>query len=112
MTAAIFGLAGVIVGGLISGGATYLMARRKEKVTARASARLLEEELAMAADVLGVLTTYSDEEAKALSPEGFPAPGLSAFPFDRWLERQELLAETLEAEDWRAVSGAYRSIRI
>lgn len=45
MTEAIFGLIGVVVGGLISGGISLILERRKEHVTARVAARLVREDL-------------------------------------------------------------------
>jgi hypothetical protein len=45
MGAAVVGLVGVVIGGLVSGGATFVMARRQEQRKARMAARLLEDEL-------------------------------------------------------------------
>lgn len=45
MAAAAIGFVGVIVGALMSGFATFFMARRTERRQARAAARLLEVEL-------------------------------------------------------------------
>ena len=45
MTEAIFGLIGVVVGGLISGGLSLILEWRKERVAARVAARLVREDL-------------------------------------------------------------------
>lgn len=45
MTEAIFGLVGVLIGGLLTGGIDYLMRRREERQMMRALARALHSEL-------------------------------------------------------------------
>jgi len=47
MTAAIFGLVGVLLGGLLQGGATYLFARSVRARAVRTASRLAEHELAV-----------------------------------------------------------------
>ena len=49
MAEAIFGLAGVIIGAMISGVTTYILQKRKEQMAARVAARLVREELYLAA---------------------------------------------------------------
>jgi hypothetical protein len=55
MGPAIIGLVGVVVGALVSGAASFLMARRGEQQQARAAARLLESELTTVGSRLRVL---------------------------------------------------------
>jgi hypothetical protein len=47
-TTGLFVLAGVLVGGLVTGGVNYALERRRERSSARIALRLLEVELAIA----------------------------------------------------------------
>jgi hypothetical protein len=58
VTVAIFGLVGVVVGGLVSWAATYALARRDERRNARASARLLEIDLRRAVAILALVLDW------------------------------------------------------
>jgi hypothetical protein len=49
VTTGLFVLAGVLVGGLVTGGVNYALERRRERSSARIAIRLLEVELAIAA---------------------------------------------------------------
>jgi hypothetical protein len=61
MGTAIIGLVGVVVGGVISGGATYLLARRESRARTRASARL----------VLGEVTGFHRALSKFISNQPY-----------------------------------------
>jgi len=88
MTEAIIGLVGVLVGGLVSGGATCIMTRRAERARLRAAARLVENELEhvrnlvwaglMNVDILRKIET-TEEWAENLGP-----PNLLAVSTEVW----------------------------
>lgn len=109
MGQALIGLAGVIVGALLSGGATYVMARRAEARRARAAARLLEGELRPAARWL-----HAFRAALALAATEHDAVGeLLLLPDPRlWDDNKSMLADVLKADDWYALVAAYDSIDI
>ena len=128
MTEAIFGLIGVALGGLLTGGATYLLARRTEKLEARASARLLQGELYEFARQLALFVHVAAERERVkksgdprlveafrrsgLDREadsddvtfGYRAARFTHFSMDKWGEHQVRLAHALSDSDWYAVS--------
>jgi hypothetical protein len=122
MTEAIFGLVGVALGGLITGGATYLVTRRNEKLEARASARLLQGELQLIAHRLEsegqALDRIAELEAEPAKPRARNRDTagsrllLAEFSMDQWQEHQGRLAHVLDADDWYAVSSAYAAIGV
>lgn len=115
MTEAIFGLVGVALGGLIAGGATYLLARRSEKLEARASARLLQDDLyGVASRLDALLRTGSNGKSEKPSATDLHhyAGWLLRFQMDRWQEHQTRLAHVLDDADWYAVSRAYTAISV
>jgi hypothetical protein len=137
VVAAIFGLVGVVLGGFISSGVTYMMTRRTEKLQARASARLLQNELHAVgqrlseflpqyeiirkiADGLSIQLAWKaidespvlDDAVELASGGVIPAPGLADFTLDQWPEHRGRLAEVLSTADWYAVSEAYSAIQV
>jgi len=116
MGAALIGFVGVLVGGLLSGGATFLMAHRAEKRRARASARLLESELkSVAANVSAFHRDLADaaREAPMLPSNTREVVFLLPLPStELWKEHEARLAEVLEPKDWYAVTGAYDRITV
>lgn len=126
MTEAIFGLVGVLLGGVISGGATYVLSRRSDRLEARASARLLQGELHLVAHKLH-LDRHELERGRR---HGFrpanerpkrgdrrpslrtlqPLVWLGEFSLEPWREHQGRLARVLDSDDWYALSRAYAAI--
>ena len=102
VTAAIFGLIGVVVGGLLNGAVTAWQARRTDAFAARVGARLVDLELRQAALALAVL----EDEKPIASGEG----GSPKFSTAAWDKYQEVLARTLADEDWLTVSAAYEVV--
>jgi hypothetical protein len=119
---AIFGLVGVLVGGLIAAAAPYWMARRTEKIKARTSARLLQDDLRIVLSRLRVhasaLEAKKSGEASEiermmmgrLDPQATGAALYESLKLDSWLEHRPLLAETLDGKDWNSLSSAYQWI--
>lgn len=106
MGPAIIGLIGVFIGALLSGTATFIMARRAEARQARAAARLLETELRTVAGDLYQLTTalkYPDDYADWRTMLRLP-------PQRAWDAHKALLATVLTSPEWYAVATAYESL--
>jgi hypothetical protein len=95
MTAAIFGLVGVVVGGLITFGTEFFMTRRKERASLRTSARLVELELKKASRLVALWL-----DIQRLGLEWWE-------PLDQWPVHGPVLAAGLSAKDWRTVGGVY-----
>lgn len=100
MTAAIFGLVGVIVGALINGTATMLLRRRTEQSDARSAVRLVASELAR---------FYSLAEAsQELPPDHLPQLHQSTPVV--WESNRGVLARSLASADWKLVALAYARV--
>jgi hypothetical protein len=98
MTEAVFGLVGVLIGGALSGGIQWLMARRTERAAARTAARLVALELDAARDLLRqwlVLKRWMWEWWK---------------PMSAWPDHRSTLAQTLSSRDWALVRLAYERL--
>jgi hypothetical protein len=95
VSAAVFGLIGVIVGGVLNGFVSYVLERRNERRAARTAARLLLDEwrplVFLVADVLRL---------------GRWRPGEQPITFEEWSRHRELLANQLSQEAWLRVSNA------
>ena len=119
MANAIFGLVGVLVGGLIAAAAPYWMARRTEKVRARTSARMLEDDLRTINSRLRVHATALEAKKSGevdelmmgtLDPQITGSALHESLTLDSWHEHRPLLAETLDGKDWNSLSSAYQWI--
>jgi len=100
MTAAIFGLLGVIVGAVINGAATALLQRRVERSEKRSAARLVRGEL--------IRFWTLAREAAQRSPEHLPQLRDTA-PIV-WQSYRAVLARALADEDWIVVARAYAHV--
>jgi hypothetical protein len=102
MTAAIFGLLGVIVGGVLNGVVTWRIERFRERQDAKAAARLAHVELGNA---------RSGFDAYAFRPGPDTMAQLQEFLTDDvWREHRPLLARVLDPPEWLAVSAAYQQV--
>lgn len=96
MTAAIFGLVGVIVGGLINGAVSAWQERQREGRTARPAARAVMHELS---EMQAILSADAHRE---------PEFRVGAVPVPRaWPDHRTTLAGVVDGETWTAISGAY-----
>jgi hypothetical protein len=102
MTAAIFGLIGVVVGGLLNGAVAAWQARRTDAHATRVGARLIDLELRYATLALKVL---EDDGSKASGEETS-----RKFSTTAWDKYQEVLARTLSDKDWRIIAHAYEIV--
>lgn len=100
MTAAIFGLLGVIVGAVINGAATALLQRRAERSDRRSAARLVRSEL--------VRFWALAREAARQSPEHLPQ--LRETTPILWNSYRAVLARALTDEGWVLVARAYAHV--
>jgi hypothetical protein len=101
VTAAVFGLVGVVIGGLLSGGATYLMVRRQEGAELRQARRLVADELFDIALQLSILL-----EDRAMPPESSPMRD-NPLPSRSWEMNKATLARGLSDKDWGDLPGFY-----
>jgi hypothetical protein len=101
VTTGLFVLAGVVIGGLMTGGVNYALERRREQASARVALRLLDVELAIAA-------ASSDSILK----DG----RWSSWNFERahraWDEYRADAARVLSTDDWTKVSMGFYGIEI
>lgn len=111
MEQALFGLLGVIVGGVLTGLGPYVLATRAERRQARASARLLEAELRAIVIPLRVSDLTADDskdiprydELWLKARKWMPAPRL-------WEAHRATLAEVLNPTEWNSLSRAYEAV--
>jgi hypothetical protein len=108
VTEAIIGFVGVVIGAIVSGGATYVMTRRSERQKARAAARLLESNmLTIEAALQRVLDLNPDRSPNAWVNVAAPAWWSDVLRNDVRVEHRPLLAEVLGAGEWYDLSRAY-----
>jgi hypothetical protein len=100
VTAAVFGLIGVVVGALINGVVTGMLSRRAERSASRSAARLVLSELVR----FYTLAVESDR----LPPENLPQ--LRDIAPRVWQSQREILARSLSMEQWELVAGAYARV--
>lgn len=100
MAQAIFGIIGVIVGGLLTAVAQWHSERSRLRRDTIAASRLVRHELAQAYEVLRFAV---DRESVAIIAD-------TPIPLDRFNAAQGLLAAELNSEQWETISKAYRGI--
>lgn len=97
MSEAIFGLVGVVVGALITGGVDYVLDRRRERATLRAALRLIGDEYK---DLLGVVDL-------ALMASAWPRSHRYSrliLTADQWERNRDVLAAQLSPVDWELIA--------
>jgi hypothetical protein len=99
MTEAIFGLVGVVVGGLLTGLTQAWQQRRAARAEMRAGARLISAELSVLEVKLG---RYGDGESGR--------PELPAVV--DWPEHRAVIARELDRDDWVMVARAYAMLEL
>jgi hypothetical protein len=100
MTAAIFGLVGVIVGGVMNGAITAVLRRWTEGSERRTAARLVRSEL--------VRFYALAREAERRPPENLPQ--LRETTPILWQAHRDVLAHALKNEGWELVARAYAHV--
>jgi hypothetical protein len=105
MTTGIFTLAGVVVGGLLTGGVTYWLSVLERRRELRRVRRLLMSELATAWTHLTIVLNRGQGEAMARVREERAEEWL---PVSAWREHKATLAGSSVGEsEWRALDGIY-----
>jgi len=93
-------LGGVVVGGLLNGGVTYVFARRRDKQTTKAVARLVVREL-------------EEIERQLLGAQAAKHwRALAEWDLARWETYEPQLAAALSDEDWNALRVVYTSVEL
>jgi hypothetical protein len=100
MTAAIFGLLGVIVGGVLNGGVARWQALRTESDAVRAAARMMLHDAIRATVASEEIATYR----RWPTSQYWPAPNA------RWAEHERLMAAALDFMDWAVIDQAWRAV--
>jgi hypothetical protein len=100
----VVGLVGVIVGGLLTGGVTYFLERRREKREARAAQLVMKSELEAAATAVEV--ALSGEEPRW--PPGWDRVGWS----ESWMTYRPALAKTMNDVDFTKLARAYLQMQL
>lgn len=96
MSQAIFGLLGVVVGAMVSGGVTLYLEWARERAAARGAARILQ----------GDLSNTEAQIEEALDSD-LRWPGQFRLRTARWYEYQPILARRLRENEWYAVESAF-----
>ena len=102
---ALIGLLGVVVGAVITGGAGYLMARRAERRARRAALRLIAHEITN-------LDVQMQPPSSFIADSAVRLDVLSSFSLDLWTQHRQELAESLDDDDWTAISNAYSVLEL
>lgn len=100
MNAAIFGRLGVIVGGVINGVVSTLLARRTERADSRSAARLVRSELVRFRSVAIGARTWAPDQL----------PQLRHAETELWKASRAVLARTLSDAHWALVARAYAHV--
>jgi hypothetical protein len=97
MTQAIIGLVGVVIGGVLTGGAEFVLERRREKRRGQAAARLIHAEL-----------TDIDSYVKAsIFKRAWLADPADVLDDEPWKQEKGSLAEAPGFDGWYPVAGAW-----
>jgi hypothetical protein len=96
MTAAIFGLIGVIIGGLLNGAVTYLAHRQQQKAASKIAARVVLSEIKGNERAIRITLRFENWANAKL-----------ALTVDQWLAHRETLAGSLRDQEWVAVETYY-----
>ena len=101
VTTGLFVLAGVVVGGLVTGSVNYVLERRREQSAAQVALRLLEVELTIAAAALDQVV-----EKERWSPFNFQRAHRT------WNEYRADAALALSVDDWIKVSMGFYGVDV
>jgi len=100
--AGVFGLLGVIIGGVLSGVVNLMLERRREVREIRNAARA----------TLMHLPDVKEYARKALASERWlPVDPQVVWAYNIWLYWRDKLASTLEGRDWRTIEPPLNSLR-
>ena len=100
MTEAVFGLVGVVVGGVLTGIVQAVQQSRADRIETRAGARLVSAELS---GQQTILAAYLGGEVAGF--ETLPA-------ITEWPQYRAAIARALDDDDWVNVAGAYTRLAL
>jgi hypothetical protein len=101
------GFVGVLVGAVITTGANYLLAVRKEKAEAARDKLFRTNELKTAARLIADdLFTAQTAVMEFVDNKRWAPTAARNFPLEAWQKNREVLARELPLEDWNAVEIA------
>jgi uncharacterized membrane protein len=100
MAAAVFGLIGVIVGGVINGAVSWWLERGRQSSDAQSAGRLVQSELVFFRAAAREIQLHWPTELPQLRHAGNPL----------WQSNRAVLSRALRDEDWDAVQRAYAGI--
>jgi hypothetical protein len=104
---AMIGFVGVLVGAVITTGANYLLAVRKEKAEAARDKLFRANELKTAARLIADdFFTAQTAVMEFVDNKRWAPAAARNFPLDAWQKDREVLARELTLEDWNAVEIA------
>jgi hypothetical protein len=106
MEEAIFGLVGVIVGGLLTGGVQLWLEQRKEKRAVSRAKRLVQGEL------LNAILIYRSMYSTASKTWPYYPDPTTALPTSAWQEHRADLASVLDEQLWQELVWAYALIEV
>jgi hypothetical protein len=96
MTEAIFGLIGVVIGGLLNGGVSFLVRKRQEKDEARVASRLVQVEIEWnQRNVEGALEAGTWDRIR------------TSVTTDEWEQHRTVLAAVLKDLEWSSLNAYY-----
>jgi hypothetical protein len=98
LVTAIFGLAGVVIGGLLTFGSQLYIARKEEQAELRTAARVVAQELGRVEHLIKLWLSLRRIE------------GAWWEPAEEWLAHRSSLAAGLDAVAWEAVSWVYNRL--
>jgi hypothetical protein len=106
VTAAIFGLIGVVVGGLLTGGVDYFLQRRTDKAEQKRAKRLVGEEVNTIVFALEEIVEDGHLPTRGLTEE-WRGQYLSVV---EWPQQKTALALALNDDEWRALATFYYNV--
>jgi hypothetical protein len=106
VTAAIFGLIGVVVGGLITGGVDFLLERRREGAEHKQAKRLVGDEIDSIVTGLDLIVENARLPRRGLSDE----ERMQFLPVGEWFQHKAALALALSDDEWRFLSTFYYNV--
>ena len=105
MLAAIFGLLGVIVGGLITAGTNFFLAHRSDRAERRQGTRLVADEI----DTL-LLSLVEISDYERTPQRGLENDAAAFLPNQEWLAHKTILARSVGDNVWDDLAAFYFSI--
>ena len=106
MESAIFGLVGVIVGGLITAGSNFVLARRQERASTATESRIHAADLKRAARLIDLELLYAQAAAvRFIEKRRWWSEDLELVT-ESWQQYRAIVAPELSWDDWHGLATA------